>query len=266
MSEVRLVTVLRSADSAIISIAKSILQSAEIPFATKGEGLQDLFAWGRVHGGTNIFVGPVEIQVDENDTIEAADLLKDVTASKTGELEIAEPDTAGIVIETRDEELHDYEAIRGVHEQAFHRDLEAILVDRLRKHDRLVVSLVAVAGEEIVGHVAFSPITVGNPFTGFRGLGLGPVAVLPDYQNNGIGSKLIENGLDKCRTAGYDAVTVLGDPAFYSRFGFVQAGKHHLGNEYGADDSFMILELKPHVLERLSGLVKYADDFGDVGL
>src|SRR5262249_50678398 len=99
--ELNLVTVFRSADPAVISVASSILQSAEIPFATKGEGLQDLFAWGRVHGGTNIFVGPVEVQVDEKDSAEATALLEGVTASTTGDLEIRESDTPEILIETR---------------------------------------------------------------------------------------------------------------------------------------------------------------------
>ena len=74
-----------------------------------------------------------------------------------------------------------------------------------------------------VGHILFSRVTIANASAAFNGVGLAPVAVLPKFQRQGIGSKLIRDGLERCRQAGYDAVVVLGDPAYYSRFGFVRA-------------------------------------------
>jgi len=75
----------------------------------------------------------------------------------------------------------------------------------------------------VVDHILFSRVTVANSPAAFSGVGLAPVAVLPEFQRQGIGSKLIRDGLERCRQAGYDAVVILGDPAYNSRFGFVRA-------------------------------------------
>ena len=85
--------------------------------------------------------------------------------------------------------------------------------------------------------------------------------VPPEFQRQGIGSKLIRDGLERCRQAGYDAVVVLGDPAYYSRFGFVRAADFGLQNEYGVADEFMVLPLHETALEGVSGMVKYLPEF-----
>jgi len=95
---------------------------------------------------------------------------------------------------------------------------EAVIVDKLREAASLSVSLVATENDRIVGHVAFSPITVDGRTGGW--FGLGPVAVLPDRQGHGIGSALIEAGLDQLRERGSRGCVVLGAPAYYGRFGF----------------------------------------------
>ena len=87
------------------------------------------------------------------------------------------------------------------------------------------------------------------------------MAVLPELQGRGIGSKLIREGLERCRQAGYDAVVVLGDPAYYSRFGFRRAADFALQNEYGAHDEFMVLPLHDGALEGVSGMLKYLPEF-----
>jgi len=87
--------------------------------------------------------------------------------------------------------------------------------------------------------------------------------VPPEFQRQGIGSKLIREGLERCRQAGYDAVVVLGDPAYYSRFGFVRAADFGLQNEYGVHDEFMVLPLRRGALDGVSGMVTYLPEFSE---
>jgi putative acetyltransferase len=95
---------------------------------------------------------------------------------------------------------------------------EAKIVELLRESKSLAVSLVAVENAEIVGHVAFSRVTVEGLSDGW--FGLGPVAVVPKRQRAGIGSALIRSGLAQLRVQGSRGCVVLGDPAYYHRFGF----------------------------------------------
>ncbi len=88
--------------------------------------------------------------------------------------------------------------------------------------------------------------------------------MLPGYQRRGIGSRLIRDGLRLCGDAGYDAVVVLGDPGFYSGFGFVGAADNGLANEYGAGVHFMVTELTPEALHGVRGTVKYQPEFREV--
>jgi len=113
----------------------------------------------------------------------------------------------------------------------------------------------------VVGHVLFSPVTVAIAYVGFRALGLAPVAALPEHQRQGAGSQLIREGLRLCEQTSVDAVVVLGDPRYYSRFGFVPASGYGLENEYGAGDEFMALEIRKGGLGSVRGLVQYAAEF-----
>ena len=115
----------------------------------------------------------------------------------------------------RDEGLHDRTAVRAVVEAAFARRDEADLVDRLYAYRDCELSLVAVEGDDVVGHVLFSPLRAP-----FRALALAPVAVVPYRQRRGIGSRLIHAGLARARSGGWEGVFVLGDPGYYRRFGF----------------------------------------------
>jgi putative acetyltransferase len=89
---------------------------------------------------------------------------------------------------------------------------------------------------------------------------------LPEFQNTGIGSRLVRDGLDACKRREYDAVVVLGHTHYYPRFGFTRAKDYGLDNEYQALDAFMVLELNQGALKTIRGLVKYAPEFGDVGV
>lgn len=165
-------------------------------------------------------------------------------------------------MDIRTEKLEDIEAIRQVNMVAFGRETEANLVDRLRGIAS-TFSCVAVQSDRIVGHLLFSPVAVaGNCSSNLSILGLAPVAVLPDYQRLGMGSLLIREGLKECVRSGFQAVVVLGNPDFYSRFGFIPASRKSLGCEYDVpDEAFMVLELESGALQDCSGMVKYRSEF-----
>jgi len=169
------------------------------------------------------------------------------------------------MIEIRDELPDDDAAVRAVHVLAFGGEAEAHLVELLRNGKQAPIALVATTGGQVIGHLMFSPITVADAFEDFRGIALAPVAILPEFQNQGIGSKLIRNGLEACRRAGYDAVVVLGHTTYYPRFGFSRATDYGLTNEYDAQEAFMVMELRPGTLERIGGLVKYMPAFRESG-
>ena len=123
----------------------------------------------------------------------------------------------------RAETAADVAAIRALTACAF-RDAghtshtEHLIVDALRGRGRLAVSLVAELQGILVGHVAISPVSIADGAVGWYGLG--PVSVLPQHQRRGTGSRLVHEALRQLRGAGPAGCTVLGDPAFYGRFGF----------------------------------------------
>jgi putative acetyltransferase len=170
------------------------------------------------------------------------------------------------MIEIQSESPEDIAGIRQVVGRAFDgRPTEPRLVDLLRAAGKAAISLVALSAGGVVGHVLLSPVTLDPPLAGFNAVGLAPVAVAPQFQRQGIGSALIHEGLERCRQAGYEIVVVLGDPRYYSRFGFRRARDFGLGNDYNADEEFMALELKPGALSGVRGRVKYAPEFEDAG-
>jgi putative acetyltransferase len=162
----------------------------------------------------------------------------------------------------RPEQADDVAAIYAVHASAFPTDAEARLIDALRAADRLAVSLVAEDGGRIVGHVAFSPVSLAGAA---GGLGLAPLAVTPDRQRTGIGGRLVREGLAVASAAEAQFVVVLGHPGYYPRFGFRRAAGVGLGNEYGADEAFMVLELRAGSLPAAGGLVHYGPEFASWG-
>ena len=165
------------------------------------------------------------------------------------------------MIEIREERPEDSAAIREVHGSAFGGPVEAKLVQLISERKKALITLVALSEGRVVGHILFSAVTIAKSPETFNAVGLAPVAVLPEFQRKGIGSKLIREGLHQCKQAGYDAMVVLGDPAYYSRFGFLRAADFGLQNEYGVHDEFMVLPLHDGALEAVSGMVKYLPEF-----
>src|SRR5687767_1722543 len=161
----------------------------------------------------------------------------------------------------RPEEPGDAAAIHAVHAASFPTAGEARLVNLLRAAGRLTISLVAESGGSVVGHLAFSPVTVGS---GEIGAGLGPVAVADAHRRRGVGERLIREGLAACRAAGFAWAVVLGDPGYYRRFGFRPAAEFGLSDEYGGGAAFQVMELVPGRLPVGAGLVRYAEEFASL--
>ncbi|EOD54466.1 GNAT family N-acetyltransferase [Aeromonas molluscorum] len=139
---------------------------------------------------------------------------------------------------------------------AFGRTDEAELVNRLRECGAAVVTQVEEEDYEFMGHLLLSPVTIN----GLEGpwLGLAPVAVHPDWQGQGIGSELIREGLDTALEMDWKAVVVLGDPSYYSRFGFRPASEFGLCCCYEVpSEHFMAMELQAGGLAGLHGEVLY---------
>jgi putative acetyltransferase len=166
---------------------------------------------------------------------------------------------AELAVVVRTEEPRDSEQVRTVNEQAFGRPDEGSLVDALRGLP-LSISLVASARERIVGHILFTPLQIEGSPKAVVAVGLGPMAVLREFQRQGVGSQLMRAGLDSCRGSQNDAVVVIGHPAFYPRFGFVPAITKGLRCEFEVPpEVFMALELRPGSLT--GGFVKYRPEF-----
>jgi putative acetyltransferase len=166
----------------------------------------------------------------------------------------------------RPEAAGDEAAIRRVHELAFGRPDEAELVDALRAAAVPLVSLVAVleAERELAGHVLFSPVSIAGDgeVPPRAAIALAPLAVVPGRQGQGIGSELARRGLEACRRLGHGAVFVVGNPAYYARFGFLPA--RPLGLRCAFDPEgvvFQVAPLEPGALAGLQGLVRYRPEF-----
>jgi len=155
--------------------------------------------------------------------------------------------------------------VHEVHRRAFDGRLdEPRIAARLHAAGMDPVSLVAIVGDAVVAHVVFSPVTLDGAASEAALVGLGPVGVLPEHQGRGIGDRLIREGLEICRSVGYDGVVVLGDPGYYHRFGFERASDHGLDNEYGADEEFMVLALNGP-LHTVHATVRYGPEFAGTG-
>ena len=165
----------------------------------------------------------------------------------------------------REEVASDIDKIWKVNSDAFETEAEANLVNALRNSGCTYLSLVAETENKVVGHILFTPVELCGNNNNLRIMGLAPMAVLSKYQNKGIGSKLVQAGLERCRSLGYDAVVVLGHPNYYPNFGFVPSVKYGIKSEYEVpDEVFMILELIPGSLKNHGGVIKYHEAFNSV--
>ncbi len=171
-----------------------------------------------------------------------------------------------IVITVRVERAEDIAQIREVNELAFEQALEADLVDRLRAGAAEPLSLVAVDGGTVLGHVLFSPVDVESNGRRVRGMGLAPMAVRPGRQREGIGTQLVTHGLNLLRESGCPFVVVVGHPGYYPRFGFVPAATHGLRSQWSEvpPEAFMVLVFDARAMRGIAGVARYQPAFEQV--
>jgi len=167
----------------------------------------------------------------------------------------------------RAEEEKDGDAVRAVHEAAFGRAGEADLVGLLKAACPDAVSLVAEYDDTVVGHILFSPVVLETDGEGdnLLGMGLGPVAVMPVFQRQGIGRKLIESGMLLVQVKGTKFVVVLGEPELYGKFGFEPAIDHGIGCPWDVPaGAFQARVFDGETMARVHGVARYRDEFNVV--
>jgi putative acetyltransferase len=168
------------------------------------------------------------------------------------------------MIAIRPEEQPDIPAISEIHRSAFGGETEAMIVDAVRASPGFIrdLSLVAEKDGQVVGHILFSPVHIETAISNRPALALAPIAVLPGYQKQGIGSRLVEEGLRSCRDLGHSIVIVVGEPSFYTRFGFTPARARGLEAPFPVpDDVFRVLEIRDGALKGITGMVCYPPPF-----
>jgi putative acetyltransferase len=152
-----------------------------------------------------------------------------------------------------------------INEKAFGQIQEADIVDKLRANCDRLLSLVALQDEKIIGHTLFSPVTIeGHPGI-LKGMGLAPMAVLPEFQRQGVGSELVKAGIEMLKKSACPFIIVLGHPEYYPRFGFEPASRYRIRSQWEdvPDNAFMILWLDKTVMDPASGVAKYRDEFNE---
>lgn len=163
-------------------------------------------------------------------------------------------------IQIRTETVHDFTAITAVHQAAFTQANEAKLVDKLRqlKNFQSQLSFIATYQGKVVGHLLFSDLVVESDLP-LHLAALAPVAVLPDYQNQGVGKKLIRHGLMIMQFLQYDGIILLGDPSYYRQFGFKHQGVEHIKCVYQSD--YLLAVIWSHEAIASCSAIHYPDPF-----
>jgi len=165
----------------------------------------------------------------------------------------------------REETARDVGQVRMINIAAFEQPDEADLVDALRAGCPEVVSLVAELDGRVVGHILFSPVTLPAGDRTLQGMGLAPMAVLPEHQRDGVGARLVEKGIERLQRSGCPFVIVLGHPGYYPRCGFERASAHDISCQWEApDEAFMIRVLDTAAMAGAAGVARYRPEFDAV--
>ncbi|MGD0917923.1 MAG: N-acetyltransferase [Thermodesulfobacteriota bacterium] len=165
----------------------------------------------------------------------------------------------------RQEKPEDVIDISALNELAFGQPQEAKIIDKLRNNCGNLLLLVAIENGKIVGHILFIPAEIEGPRGVIKGMGLAPMAVLPEMQRQGIGTQLVKKGIEELRRFQCPFIIVLGHPEYYPRFGFERALLYGVKSQWEGipDDVFMILWLDTSKAGQVSGLAKYREEFNE---
>lgn len=165
------------------------------------------------------------------------------------------------MIGLREANSDDRASIRGLLMRAFRRPDEADLVDALRAEGVVLLELVAESGQQVAGHILFSELPLEEVAQPVRCAALAPLAVDPAFQGRGIGGALIHMSLPMLAHTGVDAVIVVGDAAYYTRFGFSPELAATLQSPIPPGEHFMALELSPGSVDGCRGRLRYPRAF-----
>jgi predicted N-acetyltransferase YhbS len=167
-----------------------------------------------------------------------------------------------VKITLRPEEEKDFSAVENLTREAFWNVYcpgadEHLLVHNLRKTDVFIKELdfAALDNNKIIGNIMYAKAAIKNDDLEYTVLTFGPVSVLPEYQNKGIGGKLINRTIELSKEMGYKAIIIYGDPEYYKRFGFKESKEYKITNK---DKKFpaalLVLELYPKALNGIEGI------------
>ncbi|MEM6297880.1 MAG: N-acetyltransferase [Bacteroidota bacterium] len=147
---------------------------------------------------------------------------------------------------------------------AFTDNAEHFLVERLRKSDAFIpeLSIVAKIEGKLVGHILLTKLKIKSKTGAFPSLALAPVSVLPEFQNQGVGGKLILESHKKARELGYKSIVLLGHADYYPRFGYKKASDYGIQLPFNVPkENCMVIELVENGLQGVSGIVEYPEEF-----
>ena len=163
------------------------------------------------------------------------------------------------------EQQSDISEIRELNEKAFGQPQEANIVDNLRENCDEILSIVAIENEKVVGHILFSPVTIEGNNDAVMGMGLAPIAVLPEFQQKGVGSRLVNRGIEELRKTACPFIIVLGHPDYYPRFGFEPASRYGIKSQWEGipENAFMILWLNKSKMIQTWCIAKYRSEFNE---
>ncbi len=168
------------------------------------------------------------------------------------------------MFKVRIETEEDIPAVYELNRQTFNQVKEAELVNALRKNCKDILSIVGTLDDRVVGHILFSPVVINKKKKKVAGMGLGPMAVMPDVQKQGIGTMLISAGIKILKEKKCPFIVVLGHPGYYPRFGFEKASKHNVKSQWDVtEEAFMVLVLDRSYNGNLSGTAEYRSEFNN---
>lgn len=168
------------------------------------------------------------------------------------------------MIKIRKEGPGDFTVIKKINDLAFGQEQESKIIDSLRKNCDNLLSFVADDDGKVVGHIMFSPVMISGTEEPIWGMGLGPMAVLPEYQRRGIGSALVKEGIRILKDRNCPFIILVGHPEYYPRFGFKKASLYRIKCQWEVpEEAFMILVLDESAMSGVSGIAKYRDEFNE---
>lgn len=164
----------------------------------------------------------------------------------------------------RQEKQQDIAAIRELNDLAFGQPIEGAIVDKLREKCDEFISFVAVKRGQILGHILFTPAIIETKTGVINGLGLAPMAVRPDHQRTGIGTRLANTAIKQIKNTNCPFIIVLGHPEYYRRFGFESAVRYGITSEWDVPvEAFMIMILNEQPMRNSSGVAKYRPEWNE---